>query len=515
MTKIAVIIMLLTVFSKILGFAREITLSYFYGTTAIADIYLISQTIPAIIFALISSGFATGFIPMYSQILNERGPKSANRYTNNLSNILLILATVVVVVVLVFAKQIVKIFASGFSGEILHLAVSFTRITIFGVYFSALLGIYGGYLRLHNNYIVPSLISLPMNLILIITLFLSARTNVYVLAFGSVLAMAFQLCFLVSPLRKTGFKYMPVLDVNDKYIKAMINMVVPIIIGRSVSNINVLVDRSLASMITIGGIAALNYASKIEGFVKGLFVDSVITVFYPTISKMAAQNDIKQLKASIAEAISIISLIVIPTTFGAILFSVEIVHLLFGRGVFTQEAIIMTGRALLYYSIGLIPKGFREVLSKGFYAYKDTKTPMINAAIGVALNIILNIILSKYMGIGGLALATSISAIVTAVLMFITLRKKIGSFGLLEISRSFIKIVIASAIMGMFAFGGFKFFLLYFTQNLALIGAIIIGALVYGLIIFFMKIPEVDNTLAVLKKKMGNGIARFKNNNEG
>ena len=107
------------------------------------------------------------------------------------------------------------------------------------------------------------------------------------------------------------------------------------------------------------------------------------------------------------------------------------------------------------------------------------------------------------MGLGGLALATSISAIVTAFLMFVTLRQKIGPFGLMETSRSFIKISIASIVMGLFAYGSFKFLGKHLTQNKALICAVIIGALIYGAIIYFMKIPEVDSTLKIVKRKLG------------
>ena len=234
----------------------------------------------------------------------------------------------------------------------------------------------------------------------------------------------------------------------------------------------------------------------------GLFVSSLTTVIYPIISKMAVEDNIKGLKIYIAETISVINLVVIPATIGAMLFSTEIVNLLFGRGAFTPEAIQMTGTALFFYSIGMTPLGMRECFPV-LYAFRDTKTPMINATIGVILNIILNLILSKYMGLGGLALATSISAIVTATLMFVTLRKKIGSFGLMETSRSFIKISIASIIMGLFAYGSFKFLGKHLTLNKALICAVIIGALIYGAIIYFMKIPEVDSTLEIVKRKLG------------
>lgn len=503
MKKAALLVMIVTILSKILGFGREIVLSYTYGASAITDAYLISLTIPSVIFGFISAGIATGFIPMYSRILSEQGRPSANRYTSNLSNALLLVASVIVALVLIFTQPIVRIFASGFTGETLEMAIRFTRISVFGVYFTALLSIYSGYLMLHENYIIPALVGFPMNLIIIASLLISTNTSIYVIVIGSILGTASQLLLLIPFVRKAGYRWLPVLNLKDEYIKMMVIIALPVIVGQSVNQINVLVDRTLASGIAVGGISTLNYAQRLNGFVQGLFVASITTVMYPMISKMAAENNIKGLKTYVSEAISIINLLVIPATIGAMVFSKEIVTLLFGRGAFTLEAIDMTANALFYYSIGMIAFGLRDILSRAFYALQDTKTPMINASIAVVLNIILNLILSRYMGVGGLALATSISAIVSASLMFITLRRKIGGFGLKEISRSFIKIGIASILMGLTASWSFRFFGQSLRESLALILAIGVGALAYAVLIYFMKVPEVERTLEVVKKRLG------------
>ncbi|NLJ89549.1 MAG: murein biosynthesis integral membrane protein MurJ [Clostridiales bacterium] len=502
MKKAAFLVMIITIVSKFLGFGREIVLSYVYGASAITDAYLISQTIPLTIFSFISVGVATGFIPMYSRIRKESGQISANEFISNLSNTLILVASAIVVIVLVFTQPVVKLFASGFTGETMTLAVSFTRITIFGVYFTAILHIFVGYLRVHENYLVAALIGFPMNFITIGALFISKATNVYVLAVGSLLATASQLIILIPFVRKAGFTYKPIFDLKDEHIKSMVLIALPVIAGTSVNEINVLVDRTLASGIAVGGISALNYARRLNGFVQGLFVASITTVMYPMISRMAAEDNINGLKSTISESISIISLLVVPATVGAMIFSEEIVSLLFGRGAFTLDAIKMTGNALFYYSIGMIAFGLRDILSRAFYALQDTKTPMINATIAVVLNIVLNIILSKFLGIGGLALATSISAIVGTGLLFITLRRKIGGFGLKEISMSFIKISIASVIMGFIALGSFNFLKLDVRENIALIAAIGIGAIVYGVLVFFLRIPEVERTLELMKGKL-------------
>lgn len=501
MKKAALLVMIMTILSKFLGFAREIVLSYVYGASAITDAYLISQTIPTVIFGFVNAGIATSFIPLYSRILNEHGRLEANRYTNNLSNALLLLASIIVAIVLLFTQPIVKLFASGFSGETLSLAINFTRISVFGVYFIAIINIFTSFLQLHKNYIIPALIGFPMNLVIIAFLFISNKTNIYAIVIGSVIATASQLLLLIPFVRKTGYKYQPIINLKDEYIRMMVIIALPVIAGQSVNQINVLVDRTLASSIAVGGISALNYASRLNSFVQGLFVSSISTVLYPMISKMAMEQDIKGFKTSISEAISITNLLVIPATIGAMIFSKEIIRLLFGRGAFTLEAIEMTGNALFYYSVGMIAFGLRDILSRAFYALHDTKTPMINATVAVVINIVLNLILSKFLGIGGLALATSIAAIVGTLLLFITLRRKIGGFGLREITISFVKISIVSVIMGCIARGTFRFFKQDLKENLSLILAIGIGAVAYAILIYFVRIPEVDRTLGVVKKK--------------
>jgi putative peptidoglycan lipid II flippase len=502
MRKTAILLMLLAIFSKIFGFARDITLSYFYGASNISDVYLISLTIPGVIFSFIGTGISTGYIPMYSKIENNKGVEEANRYTNNLVNILIVICTFIVIFGLLCTDQIVKVFASGFKGETLDLAVQFTKISLLGIYFTVLLDIFNGFLQLKGNYTIPALVGFPFNFFIILSIFISFNTNILVLSIGSVIATISQLLFILPFVYKKGYRYMFILNIKDEYIKKMAYIALPVIVGVSVNQINVLVDRTLASQIAIGGISALSYADRLNGFVQGIFVLSIVTVMYPMISKMAAENNMIGLKKTLSEAISSINLLVLPATVGVMMFAEPVIKLLFGRGAFDIKAISMTSYALFFYSIGMIGFGLREVLSRAFYSLQDTKTPMMNAAIAMVMNIILSIILSKFLGIGGLALATSISAIFCTVLLFISLRKKIGSFGMKNITISFIKILCASLIMGIFSKTIYNLLLNSINANLSLILSIGIGALTYFVIIYFMKIEEVRIIVNVIKRKI-------------
>jgi putative peptidoglycan lipid II flippase len=503
MKKTAFILMVLTILSKVFGFLREIILSYIYGTSNISDAYIISTTIPRVIFGFVTIGIVAAFIPMYSKISEKNELDEARNFTNNLINTLLIIVTFIVSISLLFTEAIVTVFASGFDSETFSIAVNFTRISLFALYFTSLISVFTGYLQSENNYVIPALIGLPFNIIIIISLFISTKFNyLIILPIGFVIAISSQFFFMIYSIRKNGFRYKRILNFRDQHLKNMFVIALPVILGISVNQINILIDRTLASKIAVGGISALNYASTLNEFVQGIFVLSIVTVLYPLISTMVVKNDMNGLKSSLSGAMTGIFLTVLPITFFTIVFATEIVTLLLGRGAFDINAISMTSYALFFYSIGMIGFGLREVLSRVFYSMQDTKTPMINAAIGMAINIFLNIILSRYLGIGGLALATSIAAIFTSLLMLGSLRRKIGPFGIKRMTNSFMKILIASVIMSFVANKVFNFANDILNQSFSFFIAVLAAFFSYSLIIYFIKIDDVEIIANALKKKI-------------
>ncbi|GAA0176825.1 murein biosynthesis integral membrane protein MurJ [Clostridium sediminicola] len=503
MKKTAILIMLITMLSKLFGLVREITLAYFYGASNVSDAYLISITIPSMIFGFIAIGLVVEYIPMYSKINQNDGELEANRYTNNLINILMVLCTIIIIISFFFTNQIIKAFAPGFEKDTLSFSAQLTKINLLAIYFIGIVSVFSGYLQLKGNYFIVSLMGLPFNIFVIISIILSTMTNILILSIGYVIAVAFKVVLMVPFIHKKGYRHKLVLNIKDKYIIKMTYISLPVILGISVDNINLLIDRTLASKIAIGGISALNYANMINGFVQGICVLSIATVLYPLMSKMAAENNMIGLKNYLSEAIIGINLLVIPATVVAMVFSAPIVMILFGRGAFDSDSIYMTSHATFYYSLGMVGVGLREIFARVFYSMQDTKTPMINASIGMLLNIILNIILSKYFGIAGLALATSIAAIITAVLMFISLKKKIGPFGMKQISISFLKILFASLVMGAISKLSFDYLTdNVLSQNLSFIVSIIVGAITYFIMICYMKIGDVDVIVDAIKRKM-------------
>lgn len=490
MRQTALLLMLITLLSRLFGFVRDLVLAYFYGASDISDAYLVAMTIPTVIFSFFQAGISIGYIPIYNQVLTQDGQKRADLFTANLANIILVVATGVVIIGQLFAEPIVRAFASGFEGETLELAVRMTRIGLWGIYFSALVGIFSGYLQVKGRFSIPALIGFPLNLVTVFFIWMSFNRDSMLLAVGTVVALAAQLLFLIPFLKREAYRHNLQVDWQDPHIRTMMLMLMPIVLGVSVNQINCLVDRTVASQLAVGAISALNYAGKLNGFVQGVFVVSVSTAMFPEIARMAAGNNLAGLKRTLSDSLSSVNLFVIPATVGIMLFAEPIVILLFGRGAFTQAASEMTTQALFYFSMGMLAMGYREVLSRAFYSLQDIRTPMLNATVGVLINIVLNLVLARVMGVGGLALATSIAAAVTTGMLFLSLRKKIGLLGLGKTAGSFFKIVIASFIMGCLTWLLYRLCVVMLPAGVDLLVAIAAGAVIYLIAIHLMKVEE-------------------------
>lgn len=507
MKKTIITLIIITILTKASALGKDIVLAYYYGTSAISDAFIIAFTIPFIIFTFIGESISTAFIAVYIKLDKRYGTEQANDFMSKIVGILLLFAISITFLGLLGAEQLVKIFASGFSSEVFNLAIELTRISLISIIFITLFNIYKCYLQVYEKHVVSALSVLPMNLVIIIFIIISHYKGEILLGVGIVFASLVQLVFILPTLTKAGYNYKFKISIKDENIKNMILLATPVILGIAVNDLNAIIDKTIASRIMIGGISILNFSYKINGLIQGIFISTIVAAVYPVITKMASINNYNGLKNIIKKSINLASILLLPSTLGILIFSEEIIWVLFGRGSFEIDSVKYVSSSLRFYSIGILGKGLREVISRPFYSIQDTKTPMINATVGVLVNIILNLSLSKVMGINGLALATSISAIVSATLMFISFTKVFGSFGMKQISISFLKILFASLIMGGLAKLSFNYLTSSLSQNISLLLAIFAGALSYFVIIYFMKIEDVDVIVRAIKKKLGRGAA--------
>lgn len=509
----ALVLMLIILTSKITGFFRDIVLAQTFGAGEITDAYLTALNIPVVLFDGISAALGTTFIPIYFKIKSSKGQEEVNKFTSNILNIVIIISLIFVLLGVIFAPYIVKIFAVGFKGDVFDLTVNYSKILIFSMVFIAINGLVSSYLVASGNVYISGAITIPFNIFVIIAIIFASVTESYVMVYGTLIAYIAQLLFQLPLLIKKGYKHRLTVNLRDENIRQILFLVIPVFIGSYINQINAVVNRTLASTLDSGSITALNYANKLNMFAVGVIAVAISTIMYPILSKLASEGNKKLFKINISKSINMIVIIMLPIMVVMTTFSTEIVKVLFEEGSFNSHDTYLTSTALFFYSIGILAYGLKELLAKSFYSLQDTKTPVRNATISVVINIVFSIILVNTMGIGGLALASSISATVTTMLLLISLRKKIGKIGFSYILKTFIKGAIASIVMYIIMRIAYNYIFIYGSrfalESRKFIAfncfiSVILGMSTYLIVVLALKVKEVKEIFDAILFKLKN-----------
>jgi len=505
--KSVAIIVIFTLASKLLGFFREILIAAKFGSSTETDTFFIALAAINLLSSLLNTSINTTMIPVLSEVQARKNKQEKNTHTNNILHIILTTSLLIISLGLILAPSCIRIIAPGFEDGQFMLAVRLMRMGLFVMVFSGVVGVYRGYLQSELMFTESAVSQFPFNFVYIFFLvFLSNVFGINGLMAANVLAVGSQILIQIPGLRKAGYKYKPVFDIKDEYIRKVLLLVPPVLLSVAVNDLNKIIDKALASNLVVGSISALNYSNRLQTFVLGVFVSAVTTVMFPMLSQEANKEGIEDMKKVMGFGINVILLITIPAAVGLIVLSEPIVRAAFERGAFDAVATSMTSGALVFYSLGLVAMALRTLLDRVFYSLQDTKTPLKNGTVAVGLNIVLNLILVKFMAHRGLALATSITTIIATLLLYNELKRKIGSLGTKRYVECGLKSLAASLVMGLVAclvynsiyraIGGS--FILDLVSLLVAIGC---AVLAYLLLIYLFKIKEVIMIAERIKQK--------------
>jgi len=496
-----ILLIILTLFSRLIGMGREIILAYFYGATMISDAYLMSIAIPTILVTIFITSFATGFIPVYQKLDGDTAQK--HEFTNKVFGLIIIICTIILILAFIFTPAIVSIFVPGFGAEATSLTVTFTRFTLLSVFFLGVNSLLHSFMQIKEKVLLASLSGLPFNIIAIIFIFLSFHFELYLIAIGSIFAIGAQTIYLLILARAQKLTFKPQFNIkhNDESLRNLAILTFPIILANAVEQIGLIVDKNIASTFETGAISALSYASRTTIAFSGIIITSFLVVTFPKIAKLTSQNNLTKMKNALAESIVGLSLFTIPVIAAIITFSVPVTYSLFGRGAFDEDAVAITSRLLFFNIFFLFGNGLMQLFSRVFFSLKDSKTPLIISTLTVLLNIILNFTLTPIMGIAGLTLATSLASFFGMSLLLLLLRKKIGSLRLKNTLHSVGKIIIASTAMALGAYFTYRYILLL-SGIIALLIAATVGVIIYSVLLLVLRIREVDELIAFIVNKI-------------
>jgi putative peptidoglycan lipid II flippase len=248
-------------------------------------------------------------------------------------------------------------------------------------------------------------------------------------------------------LRREGFRYRPLLNLRDPGLRQVLVLMGPGTIGLAATQLNLFVSTLLAAREGTGAVSWLQYAFRVMYLPLGLFGVSIATAVLPTAARHAAVRDLTAIRATITHGLTLMLMVNLPATCGLVLLSHGIIGLLLERGQFTERDTVATAFALRLYAIGLVGYSATRIMSPVFYAIGRSRIPVVLSAVSVTVNLVLSLVLVRVMGFGGLALATSIAALVNASLCLLLLHAQLDGIGGRRLARATSKITVASALM--------------------------------------------------------------------
>lgn len=450
-----------TVLSRVCGFFREASLAAVYGASGEMDAFLVALSIPDILFSVVGAGIATIAVPVYVKKLAQGRCREGCRAMNNLLNTHIIITAFMTGICFLFAPFWVSLIAPGFPPEWSALAVKLLKIMSPSIILMVLVRLFTGILQAHEDFTAQALVGLPFNLTIIAgVIVFGSSYGISAAAVGVVAGFAGQSLMLVPSLCRTGYRYEPVVDWRDTELRKIAALLIPVIMGTMMTDLNFLVQRVLGSGLPLGSIAALNYAQKLVSLPNGILVASLLQVIYPVLSRQAAlvelqpgekpaAGEYEQFRAVAARGATGINFMLSPLITGLIALSFPLTRLAYQRGVFDEHATYLTSTGVIFFAAGLWGLSQRQLLNSAFYALEDTRTPMVTTITAVVINIVMSFSLVGRLGLGGLALADSLTNTILAFVSFGLLRRRLSGIHGAAISFAMARMLLAAALSGM------------------------------------------------------------------
>lgn len=480
--------------SRIFGLVREQTFAYVFGAGLANDAFVVAFRIPNLLRDLFAEGaFSSAFVPTFTEVSIKQGRKEAFRLANNAANALSLILAVISAIGILISPWLVPLFAPGFAkipGK-LPLTIHLTQIMFPFLLFIGLAALAMGVLNTFRRFSIPALAPVLLNLAMILAGYFlcpffgkAPERQIYGMAIGALLGGLFQFLFQVPSLFKEGFRYFPVLNFRDPGVRQIAGLMLPRVLGLSVTQVNLFVNTILASLLAQGSVSYLNYSNRLVQLPIGLFGVAIATVVLPTVAGHAALERLDEVRKTVSSALRLVFFLTLPAAVGLVVLARPIISLLYEQGRFHAVDTIGTSNALTYYCLGLFAYASVRSLVPTFYSLKDAATPVKIGISCEALNLVLNLILMRPLGYRGLALATSCAACVNMGLLLFFLKRKLGSVDFKELASTFVRVLVAALGMGVAAwFAARSLGEVHLPHKLFSLAQVLAGS-IFGLVVF-------------------------------
>lgn len=517
--KSAVIVSVITMLSRILGYMRDALNAALLGVGMVSDAFFVAFRIPNMLRNLLAEGaLSSAFIPVFTEYLEKKKKEDVWLLTSNLLTVLNIVLIVLTAIGITFADPIVRIMAPGFIKDPTKFAltVQLTRYLFPFIYFISIAALFLGVLNSLKKFSMPAFAPVVLNVAMIAAglwvcpLFgKDPEKQVYGWVIGALVGAVLQIIIQWIPARNEGFKYKFFIDLKEPGLRKIGKLMLPATVAQSVTQINLLVNTILASFLTGGAVTYLYYGNRLMQLPFGVFGVAIATVSFPYISQYAARNDFESLRNTIHSSLKQAFFITIPASAGLIFLSLPINSLLLNYGRFTFEDAINTAKVSSVYCVAVFAFTGIKILTQVFYAIDKAAVAVKISSFVMALNIILCVVLMFPFNFLGLAAATAIGGIVQYWLLYHFAGKLLGDLKTKELLLYLLKITFISVVMGVCvyylnAYLAGKWNVIYSRKVNALIVFIcmLVGTGVYAALLPLFKVNEAKTLINMIKEKM-------------
>ena len=441
--------------SRLLGLLRSVAIADAFGTDPELDAYWVAFRLPDLVFQVLAGAtLSAAFIPTFSRVALRGGEAAAWRLASSVLNIIAVATLVAAAAAFVLAPLIVPLLApglgedSGRQDELHALAVELTRMMLLSPIFFGISGMLTGMLHARQRFLAPALAPMIYNASIIVgAIALEPAFGVHGLAIGVIAGAAGHLAVQLPALRGTGMRWRPTLDLRSDGVAEVARLMGPRVLGLAAGQINLLVLIFFASFVVDGAVSAISYAFLMMMMPVGVVGMAISTAVFPTLAQQAAEQQMEALRRSVSSSLRMILFLAVPASAGLLLLAQPAVRLLFQHGAFDATSTELVVDALMLFSVAVFAHAGIEILSRGFYALSDTRTPVQFAVLAMLANVALCAALVAPFGIRGLAAAASMAAIAEFLLLLRTLQVRLGGLDGRALRRSVTHTVVATIVM--------------------------------------------------------------------
>jgi len=515
--KAAWLIALVTIASKLIGFVRDMVVANFYGATLVSDAYFYALQIPSlaiIILGGVGGPFHSAAVAIFSKLIgaDDKPDEVVNRLYNTFLTTAFIFFAICAVLGFFFADKIMGLIISAGTPELVNLATIHFKIMSPIILIGGIIGIYYGLLVVHKQYILPNLSPMVLSSVVIAAISLAHNDKSgLVLAVATTIGAVCQIMIQFPKLRQIGYRIKPNLDIrNNTQFKNICELLFPAILSSTVGQISIYIDMFFASNLVLGAWTAVVFANRIFQFPVGILVTAFLVPLFPIFSRLAGEGDENSIRTYFNKGVGVLFFAAIPMIILILLLAQDGISLVFERGAFNANAVLMVSEALCFLSFSILPYVFRDSITRVYYAYNDSKTPFIIATSSIVLKAFLNwlLILKLNMGIAGITLSTSFITLFNATLLGLLIHRKI-KLDYKTLFFNFGKMILAGCltfVAGLFICKEFDYVTLpkYIFELVKIIVVMTACGTLYTILNVIFKMDYANELLSRLKKKLNN-----------